>query len=136
MTMGGAAGGRHSIEQYRRAYEEEHRLLGFRSGCGFVSATWALVCPSCGQRDLAETELAPTGRLVAFTVQTVPSDEFLNEAPYAYVVVDLDGGGRVSGWIAGIAKETDLAEGERVRFTPSYKPGVQFRRDDGDGGGP
>lgn len=125
--------GPHSIETFRHGYEEDGKLLGFRSACGFTSATWALVCPWCGVRDLAEVELARQGTLAAFTVQTVPSDEFLNEAPYAYVVVDLDGGGRVSGWIAGIAPETDLAVGERVRFRPSYKPGVQFER---VGGGP
>lgn len=118
----------HSIDAFRRGYEEEGRLLGFRSACGFVTATWALVCPRCGVRDLAETELTSTGRLVAFTVQTVPADEFLNEAPYAYAVVDLDGGGRVTGWISGVAAETELAVGERVRFVRSYKPGVQFAR--------
>lgn len=120
--------GLHSIAAFRRGYEEEGRLLGFRSGCGFVTATWALVCPRCGQRDLAEVELQRTGRLVAFTVQTVPSDEFLNEAPYAYALVDLDGGGRVTGWIPGVAEESELSIGERVQFVSSYKPGVQFAR--------
>jgi uncharacterized OB-fold protein len=116
----------HSIAAYRHAYEEEGRLLGFRSACGFVTATWGLVCPRCGVRDLSEIELARAGRLVAFTVQTVPSDEFLNDAPYAYAIVDLDGGGRVTGWIPGVGSESELAVGERVRFVPSYKPGVQF----------
>jgi uncharacterized OB-fold protein len=118
----------HTIEAFRHGYEEESQLLGFRSGCGFTTATWLLVCPRCGARDLAEAELGRTGRLVAFTVPTVPSDEFLNEAPYAYVVVDLDGGGRVTGWMAGITAEADLRAGEAVRFAPSYKPGVQFVR--------
>ena len=135
MTMAAAPTG-HSIDQFRRAYEEEHRLIGFRSACGFVSATWALVCPACGRRDLAETELLPTGRVVAATVQTVPADEFLNEAPYAYVVVELDGGGRVSGWVAGVPPETEVPPGTRVKFVPSYKPGVQFERVDGAGGAP
>jgi uncharacterized OB-fold protein len=118
----------HSVEAFRRGSEQESRLLGFRSACGFATATWLLVCPRCGARDLAEVELARTGRIVAFTVQTVPSDEFLNEAPYAYVVVDLDGGGRVTGWMAAVAAESELSPGERVRFSPSYKPGVQFVR--------
>jgi uncharacterized OB-fold protein len=123
-----SARGPHSIAAYRHGYEEEGRLLGFRSACGFVTATWDLVCPRCGLRDLSEVELAPEGRLVAFTVQTVPSDEFLNDAPYAYVLVDLDGGGRVTGWIPGVSSESELAVGDRVRFLPSYKPGVQFAR--------
>jgi uncharacterized OB-fold protein len=131
MTEDGSA--MHSIASYRRGYEEEHRLLGFRSRCGFVTATWSLACPRCGVRDLVEVELTPTGRLVAFSVQTVPSDEFLNDAPYAYVLVDLDGGGRVTGWIPGVTKESELAVGHPVRFTPSYKPGVQFARTNAGG---
>jgi uncharacterized OB-fold protein len=131
-----SAGASHSIEEFRHGYEEEHRIRGFRSGCGFVTATWLLVCPRCGVRDLAEVELGRTGTLVAFTVQTVPSDEFLNEAPYAYVVVDLAGGGRVTGWIAGVANESELTAGEAVEFSPSYKPGVQFVRASSKGGAP
>ena len=128
--------GRHTIEQWRHGYEEESRLRGFRSRCGFVTATWGLVCPQCGQRDLEEAELGRQGRIAAFSVQTVPSDEFVNEAPYAYVVVDLDGGGRVTGWIPGVAREDELQVGEAVHFAPSYKPGVQFARgpDPGPGG--
>ncbi|HKS59347.1 MAG TPA: OB-fold domain-containing protein [Thermoplasmata archaeon] len=119
----------HSIDEFRRGYEEEHRLRGFRSGCGFVTATWGLVCPRCGARDLTEVDLSGRGRVVAFTIQTVPSDEFLNDAPYAYVVVELDEGGRLSGWMPTVRKDGDLREGSRVRWVPSYKPGVQFEPD-------
>lgn len=128
MTDTGLPAAPHSIGDYRRAYEEERTLRGFRSACGFVSATWALVCPHCGQRDLVETALAPEGELRAVTVQHVPSDEFLNEAPYAYVLVALDGGGTVAGWIEGVRADAELRIGDRVRFRPSYKPGVQFER--------
>ena len=62
-------------------------------------------------------------------MQTVPSEEFLNDAPYAYVVVDLDEGGRLTGWMPSVRAETDLAIGDRVHFVPSYKPGVQFAPD-------
>ena len=129
MTMADEVVASHTIEGFRHGYEEESRLLGFRSGCGFVTATWVLVCPQCGARDLTDVELAKTGRLVAFTVQTVPSDGFLNDAPYAYVVVDLDGGGRVTGWMPTVRSEADLRVGDRVHFTPSYRPGVQFSKD-------
>ena len=119
----------HSIEEYRRGYEELGQLKGFRSACGYTSATWGLLCPVCGQRDLVETVLSGHGKVVAFTVQHVPSDEFLNDAPYAYVVVELDEGGRVTGWMGSIQSESQLAIGDRVRWVSSYKPGVHFERD-------
>jgi uncharacterized OB-fold protein len=126
---GGARSELHSIEEFRRGYEEERRLRGYRSGCGFVTATWGLVCPACGIRDLEEVILSGRGRVAAFTIQTVPSDEFVNDAPYAYVLVDLDEGGRLSGWMPAVRQEGDLAIGDRVRWAPSYKPGVQFEKD-------
>jgi uncharacterized OB-fold protein len=118
----------HSIAEYRKGYEEEHRLRGFRSRCGFVTATWGLRCPRCGDL-LEETVLPDRGRVVAFSVQTVPSDEFLNDAPYAYVVVELEGGARVTGWMAGVRAESELSIGTAVQLTESYRPGVQFRRE-------
>ncbi len=100
-------------------------MVGLRSACGFVTATWGLVCPSCGQRDLEEVTFSGEGRLAAFTVQTVPSEEYLNDAPYAYVVVDLREGGRLTGWIAG-AHVGSLHLGDPVHFVPGYRRGVQF----------
>lgn len=67
--------------------------------------------------------------MVAFTIQHVPADDFLNEAPYAYVVVELEGGGRVTGWMPTVKQESDLTIGDWVRFAPSYKPGVQFAKE-------
>jgi uncharacterized OB-fold protein len=66
--------------------------------------------------------------VVAFTLLTVPGDEFLNDAPYAYVVVELDGGGRITGWMPAVKSENDLKVGDPVHFVPGYKPGVQFAK--------
>jgi uncharacterized OB-fold protein len=59
----------------------------------------------------------------------VPGEELLNEAPYAYVVVELEGGGRVTGWVPGIGRDEELTIGTKVRRVVSYKPGVQFARE-------
>ncbi len=120
----------HTIAEFVRGYEEDRALRGFRSRkCGFVTATWSLRCPRCGAPDLEDVRLSGQGKVVAYTVQTVPSDEFLNEAPYAYVVIDLDEGGRITGWMPEVRTEKDLAIGDRVHFVPSYKPGVQFAKE-------
>jgi uncharacterized OB-fold protein len=119
----------HTVEEWIHGYEEEQRLRGFRcSNCQLITATWGLACPRCGQRTLSEHLLGLTGHVVAFTLLTVPGDEFLNDAPYAYVVVDLDGGGRITGWMPTVKTVDDLKVGDPVRFVPSYKPGVQFTR--------
>ncbi len=123
----------HTVDEWVKSYEEGGPLRGFRCpDCGLITATWSLACPSCGHIGLEEHALAATGRVVAFTLLTVPGDEFLNDAPYAYVVVALDGGGRITGWMPSVRTEEGVRIGERVRFHPSYKPGVQFVRE-GDG---
>lgn len=73
--------------------------------------------------------LSGKGTVEALSIQHVPSDEFLNEAPYAYVVVRLEEGGRITGWIPGVAGENDLKIGDHVHWVPGYKAGVQFARD-------
>lgn len=119
----------HSISEYRAGVETQHRLLGFRSSCGFRTVTWCLACPRCGKRDLEETEFTGRGRIAAFTVQTVPGEEFVNEAPYAYVLVDLAEGGRAAGWMPSIRSVTELAIGGPVHWVPSYKSGLVFEKD-------
>jgi uncharacterized OB-fold protein len=128
----------HTVAEFLRGYEEDGTLRGFRCpNCGLLTATWNLACPRCGARDLVEHELGRAGRVVAFTLLNVPGDEFLNDAPYAYVVVELDGGGRVTGWMPNVKRVEDLRIGDRVRFVTSYKPGVQFVKEaepPGEGG--
>jgi len=120
----------HTIDEFVKGYEEAGKLRGFRcANCGLITATWGLACSRCGRFPLDETDLAAKGKVVAFTILTVPGDEFLNDAPYAYVVVDLDGGGRVTGWMPSVRAESELAIGDRVHFVTSYKPGVQFAKD-------
>ena len=117
----------HSIADFVRGYEEGGVLRGFRcAACGRTTATWGLACSRCGGGPLAEAELPPDGRVVAFTILHVPGDEFVNDAPYAYVVVELDGGARITGWMPEARSTEALAVGDRVRFRPSYRPGVQF----------
>ncbi|MCI4353354.1 MAG: OB-fold domain-containing protein [Thermoplasmata archaeon] len=94
-----------------------------------MTATWGLRCPRCGQFDLVEFALSGKGVVAAFTLQNVPADEFVNDAPYAYVLVDLDEGGRISGWMPTVKSDGDLAMGDRVHWVVSYKPGVQFEKD-------
>lgn len=126
----------HSVADFVRGYESEGKLRGFRcANCGLVTATWGIACSRCGRSPLDETELTQKGSVVAFTLLTVPGEEFLNDAPYAYVVVELDGGGRITGWMPSVRSEKEIAVGDRVHFVTGYKPGVQFAKDS-EGAGP
>jgi uncharacterized OB-fold protein len=74
-------------------------------------------------------EFATTGTVVTYTIQVVAPEAFLNEVPFAWAVVELDEGGpRVSGWIPFVSRPEELPPGQRVRYTPSYKPGMMFEK--------
>ncbi len=120
----------HSIQQFTRAYEEEGRLLGYACrSCGFLTLTYLLVCPRCGTPHSLEDRLfSGGGRVLSYTLQHVPSDEFVNDAPYAYALIELDEGVRTSGWLPAVKRPEDLAVGERVVWTRSYRTGLVFER--------
>jgi len=85
-------------------------------------------CPKCGSPDITRREFSKTGRVVSYTIQSVASEQFLNETPFAFALVQLDDGPRVSGWIPWIAKAKDLPMGQAVEYVPSYKPGMMFEK--------
>jgi len=85
-------------------------------------------CPKCGSSDIQRREFSKTGKVVSYTIQSVASEQFLNETPFAFALIQLDDGPRVSGWIPWIAKAKDLPMGQKVEYVPSYKPGMQFEK--------
>ena len=56
------------------------------------------------------------------------SEQFLNETPFAFALIQLDDGPMVSGWIPYIRNEKELPLGQKVEYVSSYKPGMQFEK--------
>jgi uncharacterized OB-fold protein len=120
----------HSIREFTHAYEEEGRLLGYACrSCGFLTLTYLLVCPRCGTpHSLEDRPFAGKGHVLSYTLQHVPSDEFVNDAPYAYALIELEEGVRTSGWLPGVKRPEDLAIGDAVQWTRSYRTGLVFEK--------
>lgn len=105
------------------------KILGWECAqCKRRSITPVTRCAKCGSRKILTAQFAAEGKVITYTIQNVASEQFLNEVPFAWVIVELDGGPRVSGWIPFIQRAEDLPNGQRVRFTSSYKPGMQFEK--------
>ena len=116
-----------TLKQQRDA-AREGRILGFEcTACHRRSLTPVARC-TCGNRSSNVVEFAKEGTILTFTIQIVAPEQFLNEVPFAWAVIELEGGPRVSGWIPFVAKPADLKVGQRVRFTPTYKPGMMFEK--------
>jgi uncharacterized OB-fold protein len=97
--------------------------------CGHKSITPMYVCPEDGSRDIKTATLPTTGVVEAYTVQKlIAPEEFLNDIPFAFVVVKLEDGTLVSGMVLDIARDGDLPVGTRVKHAPSYKSVYLFEK--------
>jgi uncharacterized OB-fold protein len=94
--------------------------------CGGRYAGPLAFCPGCGSSELERVDLSTTGVILSYTIQWVAPEPFNNDAPYAWIVVRLDDGAKITGWIPFVSRPEDLRIGQRVRFTRSYRPGIVF----------
>ena len=105
------------------------RILGSTcKSCSYDQFSPMTRCPKCASSDIAAREFSTTGKVVSYTIQSVASEQFLNETPFAFAIVQLDDGPRVSGWVPWIAKPSELPMGQPVQYSASYKPGMQFEK--------
>jgi uncharacterized protein len=96
--------------------------------CGHKQIDIMEFCPNCHKGDLEKVQFSNQGKVVTYTIQQVAPEQFMNEIPYAWAIIELEDGPRVTGWIPFIAKPSDLMIGQVVRFKKSYLPGVVFEK--------
>ncbi|NIM59440.1 MAG: transcriptional regulator [Candidatus Aminicenantes bacterium] len=83
--------------------------------CGYISFPPRLICPQCQNREFKETKLADKGKILTFTVIRVPPQQFVDQAPYAVGIVELDDGVKLTGQIVDCDFE-NLKIGQKVKI--------------------
>ncbi len=78
-----------------------------------------MICPECGAREFETVKLPDTGTILTYTVIRVAPSQFVDEAPYAVGVVELEDGTRITAQIADVPLD-QIAIGGKVK--------VEFRR--------
>ncbi|HET6398715.1 MAG TPA: OB-fold domain-containing protein [Candidatus Thermoplasmatota archaeon] len=117
-----------SLKQQKEAFKDG-KLVGFHcAGCKLDRLSPMTRCPKCKSPDITTREFSKTGKVVSYTIQSVAAEQFLNEVPFAFALIQLDDGPRVSGLIPWIGKEKDLPIGQKVEYTPSYAAGMRFEK--------
>ena len=107
----------------------EGKIVGYKcKDCGHKQIDIIDFCPNCHGPNLEKAEFASAGKVITYTIQQVAPEQFMNEVPYAWAIVGLDDGPKVTGWIPFISKSSDLPIGQRVRFKKSYLPGIVFEK--------
>jgi uncharacterized OB-fold protein len=102
--------------RYWREIPQRYRLEANKcKKCGYISFPPRLICPQCQNREFEETKLAEKGKILTFTVIRVPPKQFVDQAPYAVGIVELDDGVKLTGQVVDCDFE-DLKIGQKVKI--------------------
>jgi len=91
-------------------------------------------CKKCGSKEFEDSILKGTGKVVTYTIMTVPPAGFEDLVPYAWVVMELDDTSelmspvRISGFLANIQKPDDLPIGTVVKVVGFDERGIVLER--------
>jgi uncharacterized OB-fold protein len=114
--------------KYWREIPQRYRLEAQKcKKCGKVLFPLRMICPECKSRDFEKTKLAEKGKILTYTIIRVPPHQFVDQAPFAVGIAELDDGVRLTGQIVDCDFE-DMKIGQRVR--------IEFRKiyDEGEAG--
>ncbi len=83
-------------------------------------------CKKCGNKDFEDAVIEGKGKIVTYTIMTVPPEGFEEYAPYAWVVMELDSapGVRISGFLPHIATPADLPIGTAAKIVGFDERGI------------
>ena len=97
--------------------------------CNELHLATVYFCSKCGSKEFEDSILKGTGKVVTYTIMTVPPAGFEDLAPYAWVVMELnDSGIRISGFLSNIQKPEDLQIGAIVKVIDFDNRGIVLEK--------
>ena len=97
--------------------------------CAELHLATVYFCKKCGSKEFEDSILKGTGKVVTYTIMTVPPAGFEDYTPYAWVVMELDDSGiRVSGFLPNIEKPEDLPIGTAIKVVSFDDRGIVLKR--------
>ena len=87
-------------------------------------------CKKCGNKDFEDAVIEGKGKIVTYTIMTVPPEGFEEFAPYAWTVMELDDDSRlrISGFLPKIEKPEDLPIGTLVEIVGFDQRGIVLKK--------
>ena len=97
--------------------------------CGELHLATVYFCKKCGSKGFSNSILKGTGKVVTYTIMTVPPAGFEDLIPYAWVVMELDDYDlRISGFLANIQKPGDLPIGAAIKVIDFDDRGIVLEK--------
>ncbi|MFQ6059942.1 MAG: Zn-ribbon domain-containing OB-fold protein [Thermoplasmata archaeon] len=99
------------------AHLEEGKIAGTKCrNCGTLHFPPRADCDICMSSNVEWVERKSKGRIITYTTIHAGPTGFEDVVPYTICVVDLEGGGRLLGWLDD-AKEEDIRIGQEVSIS-------------------
>jgi len=102
--------------------------------CDELHLATVYFCSKCGSKEFEDSILKGTGKVVTYTIMTVPPAGFEDLIPYAWVVMELDDTSefinpiRISGFLPNIQKPEDLPIGTAVKVAGFDDRGIVLKK--------
>ena len=102
--------------------------------CGELHLATVYFCKKCGSKGFSNSTIKGVGKVVTYTIMTVPPAGFEDLVPYAWVVMELDDTSefinpiRISGFLPNIQKPKDLPIGTAVKVIDFDNHGILLEK--------
>ena len=97
--------------------------------CGELHLATVYFCKKCGSKGFSNSIIKGAGKVVTYTIMTVPPAGFEDLTPYAWVVMELDDSGiRVSGFLGKIPTPEDLPIGTSIKIMGFDERGIVLEK--------
>ena len=104
-------------EDLRKAWADGRLCIQNCTKCGSLQHPPGPVCASCHATTLDLIDIAPTGKLVAWsTVHRAPSPTFADEVPYTIAIIAIDPTTFIESRVSSAVVESDLRVEMSVRL--------------------
>jgi uncharacterized OB-fold protein len=117
-----------SAPKYAREIPQRYRLEAVKcQQCQKILFPPRLICPSCRSRQFDKVNLKPEGKVLSYTIIRVAPSQFVDQAPYAVGIIELDDGARI------MAQITDC---DLEKLAIDMRVNIEFRKiyDEGESG--
>ena len=97
--------------------------------CDELHLATVYFCKKCGSKEFEDSILKGAGKIVTYTIMTVPPAGFEDFAPNAWVVMELDDSDlRISGFLPNIQKPEDLLIGAAAKVVGFDDRGIVLKK--------
>jgi hypothetical protein len=97
--------------------------------CGYLHLATTYFCQNCGNKGFENVLIEGKGKVVTYTIITVPPAGYEKYTPYAWVVIKLDQADlQVSGFMQNITSPSDLPLGAKTKIAGYDERGILLEK--------